>query len=141
VSCELPGIDAWLEWRAALPAAAGWADVSHLRGPTSQAMRRTLAAVQRQMCALCLTAGKPLMLDHDHETGLARGMLCRSCNGREGRGAYSIPVLRAYRSNPPAAGAGWIWDASGSVARAMLARAKANGDRSGAIPACVPRGQ
>lgn len=27
----------------------------------------------------------PYVLDHDHKTGLCRGVLCRGCNGAEGR--------------------------------------------------------
>ena len=80
-------------------------------------MRAVLAEVQGHQCALCLAAGKVLVLDHDHETGLARGMLCRSCNDREGTcPPGKDPGIDAYRANPPAAGSGW------SLIRPGLAR-------------------
>jgi Recombination endonuclease VII len=97
-------------------------------------MRAILAEVQRGDCALCLTAGKFLELDHDHHTGLVRGMVCRSCNNHEGRCRWNgceRPVLAAYRVNPPAVDTGWIWDTAGTVSRIMLARARAAGDLGG----------
>jgi Recombination endonuclease VII len=46
--------------------------------------RAALTAVQDGRCAIC-GAEVPLHADHDHDTGLLRGMLCQSCNNREGR--------------------------------------------------------
>jgi hypothetical protein len=31
-------------------------------------------------CDICRTTNGPFMIDHDHETGRIRGILCRSCN-------------------------------------------------------------
>lgn len=66
-------------------------------------------------CGLCGKASLPLrgirtdelVLDHDHDTGLARGYLCRSCNRREtyGRGAFDL-----WRSCPSAALFGLIFE-------------------------------
>lgn len=46
-----------------------------------------LSKRQEFKCALCATtltvAGA--CLDHDHSTGLVRGVLCRNCNGIEGK--------------------------------------------------------
>lgn len=51
-------------------------------------------------CAICGEDGHVLIEDHDHNTGMTRGFLCRSCNTREGvsRGW----VWRAYREFHPA---------------------------------------
>ena len=53
-------------------------------------VRARLLAKQSFKCAICglkLTAGKRggACLDHDHETGVIRGVLCRTCNGGEGK--------------------------------------------------------
>jgi hypothetical protein len=71
VSYELPSLATWQEWRASLPSVP---DIRNQPGPSKRVMRVTLAAVQGHLCAICLVAGKLLVLDHDHETGLARGM-------------------------------------------------------------------
>jgi hypothetical protein len=70
--------------------------------------RAALTAMQGGRCALCGSAG-PLCADHDHDTGLLRGMLCQSCNNREGR-AGADPRLDAYRDSPPPAGLLWMWE-------------------------------
>lgn len=56
---------------------------------------RHLQTVQGGLCALC---GKPIdltikgegVIDHDHDTGLIRGVLHRSCNAAEGKAANAI---------------------------------------------------
>ena len=68
-------------------------------------------------CAICEDEGG-LVEDHDHETGLVRGYLCRSCNTQEGyagqlpgepedmfakyrrRNPATILGIEAYYSNP-----------------------------------------
>lgn len=48
---------------------------------------RSLLLRQGEQCALCkqkLTLATAC-LDHDHKTGLIRGVLCRNCNGIEGK--------------------------------------------------------
>lgn len=58
----------------------------------SQTRAFTIAQAQRQKmrCPLCMglldtqTKGA-MVLDHDHNTGLIRGVLCRACNGAEGK--------------------------------------------------------
>ena len=42
---------------------------------------------QRGVCAICSktrVGGRLLHIDHDHATGVVRGLLCSSCNGRLG---------------------------------------------------------
>ena len=46
---------------------------------------RNLVALQKGVCALCGNPQLPrLDVDHDHETGAVRGLLCRRCNGGVG---------------------------------------------------------
>ena len=51
-------------------------------------------------CAACGSPGD-LVQDHDHETGLVRGYLCRSCNGLEA-GASDKTTWGKYRRRNPA---------------------------------------
>lgn len=53
-------------------------------------------------CAVCGERRSRLLVDHDHETGLVRGLLCNGCNASEGRD-YRAPWFERYRENPPAA--------------------------------------
>jgi ribosomal protein S14 len=46
-----------------------------------------MAAWQRDRCAIC-GRRRELIRDHDHETGLIRGFLCRQCNTQEGAGHH-----------------------------------------------------
>jgi hypothetical protein len=141
MNCDAPSVptlETWLEWRASLQAVPDFGEISHPRG-TKDAMRAALAEVQSHLCAVCLTMDQSMVLDHDHLSGLARGMLCRACNVREGHDGSLLfwhlthaDIITAYRANPPAIAAGWIWDGSGAVGRIMLQRARAQkGARSG----------
>lgn len=47
--------------------------------------------VQQGLCAICAEASDlRLHIDHDHETGKVRGLLCARCN----------PALGAFRDSP-----------------------------------------
>mgnify|MGYP003575128090 CR=1 FL=1 len=48
-----------------------------------QALYVALAAWHARRCAVCGFHDLRLVDDHNHDTGLIRGLLCRSCNGRE----------------------------------------------------------
>lgn len=47
--------------------------------------REEIASVQGNLCAICQTKLEEKCLDHDHRTGLIRSVLCRNCNGIEGK--------------------------------------------------------
>lgn len=73
---------------------------------------------QGGLCAVCRERPGQV-IDHDHDTGLARGLLCRSCNVQEGqcaRGDVLCPADRAapcfpeYWQDPPARWLGWTHD-------------------------------
>ena len=62
-----------------------------------------LALVQAQAgcCAICggYDKGKRLAVDHCHETGKARGLLCQACNrslGQMGNSAVRLRLAAAY---------------------------------------------
>lgn len=53
-------------------------------------VKKTLIRKQKGLCPLCLRDITKFLprnqcLDHDHKTGVIRAVLCRNCNGVEGR--------------------------------------------------------
>lgn len=50
-------------------------------------LREKIIAEQEGKCCLCFIDLKTVVpcLDHDHETGFIRGVLCGNCNGIEGK--------------------------------------------------------
>jgi hypothetical protein len=107
-----------LRWH---PWGAAYLDDSRL---TPSEKRDRLYVLQEGKCGACGAPGLPcaapgrkgkLFLDHDHYTGLVRGLICQPCNQREGimdsglmRGDYSH--ITAYLASPPAADLDWLWD-------------------------------
>lgn len=85
------------------PACWGWAVPGACASQGSDADVAGLAAIeawQAGRCGICSSEGI-LVTDHDHTTGLVRGLLCQRCNTAEafrGVGPY-----RRYRERPPAA--------------------------------------
>ncbi|MEV3860730.1 endonuclease VII domain-containing protein [Streptomyces sp. NPDC050095] len=68
---------------------------------------QALMEYQGHVCAICKqTRSYRLDVDHDHKSGLVRGLTCRLCNRRILSGARDEPeVLRnaaAYLEHPPA---------------------------------------
>lgn len=57
------------------------------RDQSIQVKAAILSKRQDGKCAICKTSLKltDACLDHDHATGIVRGVLCRNCNGIEGR--------------------------------------------------------
>lgn len=53
----------------------------------TEAQYDQMLAEQRGVCAICekaCTTGQRLSVDHDHDTGKVRGLLCRRCNSAIG---------------------------------------------------------
>lgn len=69
-----------------------------LHSREEQALRIALAAWHDRRCAVCGFHDLHLVEDHDHDTGFIRGLLCRSCNGRE---PHCDGLFRKYRQRPP----------------------------------------
>lgn len=66
-----------------------------------------LFQAQQGRCAICGGQRKQkLSVDHDHKTGLVRGLLCRLCNGRLLTAARDMPLILRIAANylekPPA---------------------------------------
>lgn len=59
-----------------------------------------LAEWHERRCAICGDRDR-LVNDHDHKTGLMRGLLCNSCNVMEG--VSDDPLFAKYREKHPAA--------------------------------------
>lgn len=85
--------------REGVPSCHVWA-VPQNGAPAHLSAIDALRRWQAGACALCSASGGGLLVDHDHRTGLVRGLLCASCNTAEGlQGAASFV---AYRERPPA---------------------------------------
>jgi hypothetical protein len=57
-----------------------------------------LLVLQEGVCAICkksCTSGKRLAVDHDHESGIVRGLLCRKCNRGIGLFHDSLELLQS----------------------------------------------
>lgn len=67
-------------------------------GRKSKITREFLESVQGNQCAICgkLPLNKRLAVDHDHETGLIRGLLCSPCNGMLDKFAENIGEIVEY---------------------------------------------
>lgn len=78
---------------------------------------RALRELQGGLCAICgVHADDGLVVDHDHDSGLVRGLLCRSCNFTEGKRDHlpgpptfgtACCELCHYRQHPPVSWLGW----------------------------------
>lgn len=53
----------------------------------------TLYTKQKSQCALCERKFQRLAIDHDHQTGKIRGLLCIACNTGIGKLGDTIPAL------------------------------------------------
>lgn len=55
----------------------------------------TMRADQKEQCKICNTVMKLPYVDHDHQTGKIRGLLCFRCNTALGNFSDSILVLES----------------------------------------------
>jgi len=55
---------------------------------------RLLLISQDYECAICGTPDRNLVVDHNHETGKVRGLLCGSCNTGIGMLQDSVEIIR-----------------------------------------------
>lgn len=87
----------------------GWraANYKYLYKITPDDYRRILEA-QGRVCAICACppGEKLLHIDHNHETGVVRGLLCRDCNLAIGHFKENEEAMKnavEYLRSPPAA--------------------------------------
>lgn len=84
-----------------------WWGRDHRLGVT-RADYECACAFQDHKCALCRTKlPERDCVDHDHKTGLVRGILCYGCNThfeREGSSASKLTLVRRYLSRP------YVWE-------------------------------
>lgn len=92
-----------------------------------------LLAAQGGVCAMCKRPpkSKSLNVDHDHKTGLVRGLLCWHCNSRVIGGARDdIDLLRAgvaYLESPPAVAVlGEVYGRTGRITKKRRKRKTLN---------------
>lgn len=89
----------------------------------SGAMAEQMLVDQGGVCAICKTAiadkrGFSPHVDHDHSTGVVRGILCFNCNS--GLGSFKDDVIRlraavAYLKKHSTRGAQGLWDVPADV--------------------------
>lgn len=70
-------------------------------GVARREARTVLTERQGGRCAGCLLPRTPLLVDHDHDTDLVRGLLCHTCNTREGKHPATV-AWSLYLEEPPA---------------------------------------
>lgn len=66
--------------------------------PLTEDQRAALKTLQRDRCAICGDKPDQLVVDHDHDTGVVRGLLCNACNTGIGMLGDNPQILRLARS-------------------------------------------
>lgn len=69
-------------------------DIKYTSGTKRQVHLAYLYAKQDGRCAICRQEMPSPVIDHDHETGMVRGLLCRACNLLLGAARDDVVVLR-----------------------------------------------
>lgn len=74
-----------------------WYFQHHLRYKYNLSLEEVenLKQIQNNQCAICQNPLDKPFVDHDHETGLVRGLLCRGCNSGIGFLKDSISNLKS----------------------------------------------
>lgn len=100
-------VDRWLPHLP--PACWFWPLPETVRASVPFSTEASLFTWQRDRCAICGRHGRrggtssdSLVLDHDHQTGQARGFLCYPCNKRESQREPGDGRFANYRRRPPA---------------------------------------
>lgn len=86
-------------FRKAHPERSRWYTIKYRYGITRE-QYEALLEQQGHACAICKTPDEGLwwgffVVDHDHDTGVVRGLLCSPCNGLLGGARDRIDVLRS----------------------------------------------
>lgn len=83
------------------------------------------------MCGRAPAPGKNLNVDHDHKTGLLRGLLCWRCNRRvvadhrDPDGTFLLRQAAQYLEDPPAIGVvGEVFGRKGRITNKRRRRKK-----------------
>jgi Recombination endonuclease VII len=93
--------------RSGIPACWTWPLPAEVEGDPRERMM-LMGEWQEDRCATCgRVAPYDLVTDHDHETGLVRGYLCKSCNTLESHDGK--PVFDRYRLINPASICQFEW--------------------------------
>lgn len=70
-----------------------WANLKYSKG-VSQKVYNDMHRAQGGKCLVCGVVGERMAVDHDHTTGLIRGLLCKRCNVGLGFFDDSVPKLK-----------------------------------------------
>ena len=84
--------------RSRLSAKAGWKKKRLKQYNLTEKEYKDLSDKQNGCCAICGMKPKDkicLYIDHDHETGVVRGLLCSHCNFMLGHAKDSIDILKS----------------------------------------------
>jgi hypothetical protein len=82
-----------------MDAAAAEEFLRRLRDGEASALSVAFALWHAGRCAVCGMPGQRLVKDHDHDSGIIRGLLCQRCNGSE---PHDAGLFRRYRERSPA---------------------------------------